>query len=228
MSKLAWDETGKRFYEAGADRGVLYKYNSKLSNYGEGVAWSGLTNVSQSPSGAESSPMYADNIKYANLKSNEDFGGTIEAYTYPDEFAECDGSAEIAPGVNIGQQNRTKFGFSYRTKIGNDVDGIEHGYKIHLVYGAEANPSEKSYATINESPEAITLSWEFSTTPVNVSGFKPTSHVEIDSTKTTAEKIKALEDILYGTEEVAARLPLPDEVATLMKTETINEAQAKG
>lgn len=219
MSKLAWDETGKRFYEAGADRGVLYKYNSKLSNYGEGVAWSGLTNVSQSPSGAESSPMYADNIKYANLKSNEDFGGTIEAYTYPDEFAECDGSAEIAPGVNIGQQNRTKFGFSYRTKIGNDVDGIEHGYKIHLVYGAEANPSEKSYATINESPEAITLSWEFSTTPVNVSGFKPTSHVEIDSTKTTAEKIKALEDILYGTEEVAARLPLPDEVATLMKTE---------
>ena len=219
MSKLAWDETGKRFYEAGADRVVLYKYNSKLSNYGEGVAWSGLTNVSQSPSGAESSPMYADNIKYANLKSNEDFGGTIEAYTYPDEFAECDGSAEIAPGVNIGQQNRTKFGFSYRTKIGNDVDGIEHGYKIHLVYGAEANPSEKSYATINESPEAITLSWEFSTTPVNVSGFKPTSHVEIDSTKTTAEKIKALEDILYGTEEVAARLPLPDEVATLMKTE---------
>lgn len=219
MSKLAWDETGKRFYEAGADRGVLYKYNSKLSNYGEGVAWSGLTNVSQSPSGAESSPMYADNIKYANLKSNEDFGGTIEAYTYPDEFAECDGSAEIAPGVNIGQQNRTKFGFSYRTKIGNDVDGIEHGYKIHLVYGAEANPSEKSYATINESPEAITLSWEFSTTPVNVSGFKPTSHVEIDSTKTTAEKIKALEDILYGTEEVAARLPLPDEVATLMRTE---------
>lgn len=219
MSKLAWDETGKRFYEAGADRGVLYKYDSKISNYGEGVAWSGLTNVSQSPSGAESSPMYADNIKYANLKSNEDFGGTIEAYTYPDEFAECDGSAEIAPGVNIGQQNRTKFGFSYRTKIGNDVDGIEHGYKIHLVYGAEANPSEKSYATINESPEAITLSWEFSTTPVNVSGFKPTSHVEIDSTKTTAEKIKALEDILYGTEEVEARLPLPDEVATLMKTE---------
>ena len=228
MSKLAWDETGKRFYEAGADRGVLYKYDSKLSNYGEGVAWSGLTNVSQSPSGAESSPMYADNIKYANLKSNEDFGGTIEAYTYPDEFAECDGSAEIAPGVNIGQQNRSKFGFSYRTKIGNDVDGIEHGYKIHLVYGAEANPSEKSYATINESPEAITLSWEFSTTPVNVSGFKPTSHVEIDSTKTTAEKIKALEDILYGTDEVAARLPLPDEVATLMKTETVNEAQAKG
>lgn len=228
MSKLAWDETGKRFYEAGADRGVLYKYNSKLSNYGEGVAWSGLTNVSQSPSGAESSPMYADNIKYANLKSNEDFGGTIEAYTYPDEFAECDGSAEIAPGVNIGQQNRSKFGFSYRTKIGNDVDGIEHGYKIHLVYGAEANPSEKSYATINESPEAITLSWEFSTTPVNVSGFKPTSHVEIDSTKTTAEKIKALEDILYGTDEVAARLPLPDEVATLMKTETVNKAQAEG
>ena len=219
MSKLAWDETGKRFYEAGADRGVLYKYDSKISNYGEGVAWSGLTNVSQSPSGAESSPMYADNIKYANLKSNEDFGGTIEAYTYPDDFAECDGSAEIAPGVNIGQQNRTKFGFSYRTKIGNDVDGIEHGYKIHLVYGAEANPSEKSSATINESPEAITLSWEFSTTPVNVSGFKPTSHVEIDSTKTTAEKIKALEDILYGTEEEAARLPLPDEVATLMKTE---------
>ena len=219
MSKLAWDETGKRFYEAGADRGVLYKYDSKISNYGEGVAWSGLTNVSQSPSGAESSPMYADNIKYANLKSNEDFGGTIEAYTYPDEFAECDGSAEIAPGVNIGQQNRTKFGFSYRTKIGNDVDGIEHGYKIHLVYGAEANPSENSYATIIECPEAITLSWEFSTTPVNVSGFKPTSHVEIDSTKTTAEKIKALEDILYGTEEEAARLPLPDEVATLMKTE---------
>ena len=228
MSKIAWDETGKRFYEAGADRGVLYKYDSKLSTYGEGVAWNGLTNVSQSPSGAESSAMYADNIKYANLKSNEDFGGTIEAYTYPDEFAECDGSAEIAPGVNIGQQNRSKFGFAYRTKIGNDVDGVDHGYKIHLVYGAEANPSEKSYATINESPEAITLSWEFSTTPVNVNGFKPTAHVEIDSTKTTAEKMKALEDILYGTAEVAARLPLPDEVATLMKAETVNEAQAKG
>ena len=228
MSKIAWDETGKRFYEAGADRGVLYKYDSKLSTYGEGVAWNGLTNVSQSPSGAESSAMYADNIKYANLKSNEDFGGTIEAYTYPDEFAECDGSAEIAPGVNIGQQNRSKFGFAYRTKIGNDVDGVDHGYKIHLVYGAEANPSEKSYGTINESPEAITLSWEFSTTPVNVNGFKPTAHVEIDSTKTTAEKMKALEDILYGTAEVAARLPLPDEVATLMKAETVNEAQAKG
>lgn len=215
MSKLVWDQIGERFYETGTDHGVLYKQGTD-GKYVGGVAWNGLTAVTESRSGAEANPFYADNIKYLNLYSNEEFGGTIEAYTYPDEFGECDGSAEIATGVIIGQQRRKAFGFSYRTKLGNDVDGDDYGYKIHLVYGAMASPSERSYATVNESPEAMTLSWEFTTTPINVEGFKPTAHVEIDSTKIDAEKLKSLEAILYGSEEAEARMPLPDELVELV------------
>ena len=188
--------------------------------YPAGVAWNGLTNVTESPSGAEATPLYADDIKYLNLMSTEEFGGTIEAYTYPDEFAECDGSAALTEGVYIGQQPRKTFGFCYRTTLGNDVDNNNHGYKLHLVYGAVASPSEKAYATINDSPDAITFSWEFSTTPVNVTGFKPTASIVIDSTKVNAEKLAALEKILYGDETGdGPRLPLPDEVAQTMKTE---------
>lgn len=215
MSKLVWDKTGERFYETGTDRGVLYVQDDK-GEYPKGVAWNGLTAVTDKPSGAEANPVYADNIKYLNLVSAEDYGSTIEAYTYPDEFAECDGSAEIATGVTIGQQKRKTFGFCYRTILGNDVDGNDHGYKIHIVYGALAAPSEKAYATVNESPEAITLSWEVTTTPVNVTGFKPTAHLEINSTKVDAEKLAALEAILYGSESEEARLPLPDEIVTLV------------
>ena len=216
MAKITWDDTGKRIYETGVDHGVLYPYGTSEAPYGTGVAWNGLTNVSESPSGAEASPLYADDIKYLNLMSNEEFGATIEAYTYPEEFAECDGSASIATGIYIGQQARKTFGLSYRTVIGNDVDSNDYGYKLHLIYGALAAPSEKAYATINDSPEAITFSWEITTTPVNVKGFKPTASVTIDSTKVEAEKLAALEAILYGTEEKEARLPLPDEIATLM------------
>ena len=187
--------------------------------YSKGVAWNGLTNVTESPSGAESSPLYADNTKYLNLISNEEFGATVEAYTYPDEWKKCDGSADITNGVTIGQQSRSIFGLSYVTKIGNDVDGDSHGYKIHIIYGATASPSEKGYSTVNDSPEAITFSWEISTTPVNVTGFKPTSLVTIDSTKVNSEKLKAFEDILYGTEENEARLPLPEELITLFPNE---------
>lgn len=215
MPKLVWDQIGERFYETGTDHGVLYKQGTD-GKYVGGVAWNGLTAVTESRSGAEANPLYADNIKYLNLYSNEEFGGTIEAYTYPDEFGECDGSAEIATGVIIGQQRRKAFGFSYRTRLGNDVDGDDYGYKIHLVYGAMASPSERSYATVNESPEAMTLSWEFTTTPINVEGFKPTAHVEIDSTKIDAEKLKSLEAILYGSEEAEARMPLPDELVELV------------
>lgn len=214
MSKLVWDEAGKRFYETGVEKGVLYPAVSGA--YPKGVAWNGLTAVTESPSGAEATPLYADNIKYLNLMSNEEFGATIEAYTYPDEFAACDGSAELTAGVYIGQQKRNTFGLSYVTKLGNDTDGNDFGYKLHLIYGALAAPSEKSYATINDSPEAITFSWEVSTTPVNVTGFKPTACVTIDSTKVDAEKLAALEAILYGSETEEARLPLPDEVATIM------------
>ncbi len=216
MSKLVWDNTGERFYETGVKNGVLYPQVSGA--YPKGVVWNGLTAVTESPSGAEATPLYADDIKYLNLMSNEEFGGTIEAYTYPDEFAECDGSAALATGVYIGQQARKAFGFSYRTVLGNDVDNNDYGYKLHLVYGALAAPSEKAYATINDSPEAITFSWEFTTTPVNVTGFKPTASITIDSTKVDAEKLAALEAILYGTESEEARLPLPDEVAELMGT----------
>ena len=218
MSKLVWDKTGERLYETGVKNGVLYP-QAEGGTYPKGVAWNGLTAVTESPSGAEATPLYADDIKYLNLISAEEFGATVEAYMYPDEFAECDGSAEIAPGVSIGQQARKAFGMSYKTVLGNDVDNNDHGYKLHLIYGALAAPSEKGYATINDSPEAITFSWELTTTPVSVNGFKPTASITIDSTKVNAEKLKALEDILYGTEEVEARLPLPDEIATLMKTD---------
>lgn len=215
MAKITWDDTGKRLYETGVDHGVLYPIQSD-GRYSKGVAWNGLTGVTESPSGAEATPIYADNIKYLNLQSAEEFGATIEAYTYPDEFAECDGSATLVTGVTAGQQNRKIFGLSYRTVIGNDVDANEHGYKLHLIYGCLASPSEKSYATINDSPEAITFSWEVSTTPVNVKGFKPTACVVIDSTKADATKLTAFEAILYGSEEEEPRLPLPDEVVTLM------------
>lgn len=219
MSKIVWDKTGERLYETGVNHGVLYLQDS-TGAYPKGVAWNGLTNVTESPSGAESTALYADDIKYLNLVSTEEFGGTIEAYMYPEEFAECDGSASIATGVYIGQQSRKTFGFSYRTTIGNDVDSNNHGYKLHLVYGALAAPSEKAYSTINDSPEAITFSWEFSTTPVNVEGFKPTACITIDSTKADSTKLAALEKILYGDDnDGEARLPLPDEVATTMKTE---------
>ena len=215
MSKIVWDQTGERLYETGVKRGVLYVQDSG-GTYPKGVAWNGLTAVTESPSGAEATPLYADDIKYLNLISTEELGGTIEAYTYPDEFAECDGSASIATGVYIGQQSRKTFGMCYTTTVGNDVDSNAHGYKLHLIYGALASPSEKAYATINDSPEAITFSWEFSTTPVNVTGFKPTANIVIDSTKATPEKLAALEKILYGDTEVEPRLPLPNEVAQVM------------
>ena len=217
MARLVWDQTGQKTYETGVKQGVLYP-QGEGGAYPKGYAWNGLTGVTESPSGAESNPLYADDIKYLNLISAEEFGATIEAYTYPDEFAECDGSAEIAPGVTIGQQARKTFGMAYKTTFGNDVDGNEHGYKLHLIYGALATPSEKAYATINDRPEAITFSWEVTTTPVAVEGFKPTASLTIDSTKVDKDKLTALEDILYGKDTVEARLPLPNEVATLMKT----------
>ena len=215
--KITWDKSGERYYETGVKRGVLYVMDKGA--YGNGVAWNGLTAVTESPSGAEASPMYADDIKYLNLYSAEEFAATVEAYTYPDEFAECDGSAEIAPGVTIGQQKRKTFGMCYTTVIGNDTDGNDFGYKIHIIYGANAAPSEKAYATINDSPEAITFSWELTTTPVEVAGHKPTASLTIDSTKTTPEKMKAIEDILYGTESQEPRLPLPSEIAELLKAQ---------
>lgn len=218
MSRLTWDTTGERYYETGVKQGVLYPIQAD-GKYTKGVAWNGLTAVTESPSGAEATALYADDIKYLNLLSNEEFGATIEAYTYPDEFADCDGSAALATGVMIGQQKRKTFGLCYRTTLGNDVDGNDYGYKLHLIYGCLAAPSEKAYATINDSPEAITFSWEVSTTPVNVAGFKPTSQITIDSTKADETKLAALEDILYGKDgdtSTDPRLPLPDEVATLM------------
>ena len=220
MAKLVWDKTGDRLYETGVKNAVLYVRDSGGA-YSKGVAWNGITAVTESPSGAESNPLYADDIKYLNLISNEDFGATIEAYTYPDEFAECDGSAELVAGVKIGQQKRKTFGLCYRTTLGNDVDGNDHGYKLHIIYGATAAPSERAYATINDSPEAITMSWELSTTPVTVAGFKPTAHLEIDSTKVKAEELTKFEEILYGkdgAEQTGPRLPLPDEIATLFTT----------
>ena len=215
MAKLTWDQTGDRLYETGVKNGVLYLLG-ETGAYDQGVAWNGLTAVTESPSGAEATPLYADDIKYLNLISAEEFGATIEAYTYPDEFAECDGSAALVPGVMLGQQARKTFGLSYRTTLGNDVVGNDYGYKLHLIYGALAAPSEKAYATINDSPEAITFSWEVTTTPVAVNGFKPTASVTIDSTKVNAEKLAALEAVLYGSESEEPRLPLPDEIATLM------------
>lgn len=214
MSKIVWDQTGERLYETGVNHGVLYIPTSGA--YSKGVAWNGLTAVTESPSGAEATALYADDIKYLNLMSAEEFACTIEAYTYPDEFAECDGSASLVTGVNIGQQPRKTFGLCYRTTIGNDTDGNAHGYKLHMVYGCLASPSEKAYATINDSPEANTFSWEVSTTPVNVTGHKPTAFLTIDSTKADPAKLAALEKILYGDTEAEPRLPLPDEIATLM------------
>ena len=222
MSKIVWDKTGERLYETGVKNGVLYLQTNGV--YNNGVAWNGLTAVTESPSGAEATALYADDMKYLSLYSAEEFGATIEAYTYPDEFAECDGSKELVDGVVIGQQTRKVFGLCYRTVIGNDTDGEAHGYKLHIIYGAMASPSEKAYATINDSPEAITFSWEITTTPVNVTGAKPTASVVIDSTKADPTKLAALETILYGkdpttdggSDGVDPRLPLPDELKTLM------------
>lgn len=214
MSRLVWDATSERLYETGVKQGVLYVQDEK-GTYPKGVAWNGLTAITESPSGAEANPIYADDRKYVELRSAEEFGATVEAYTYPDEFGICDGSAELAPGIVIGQQKRKPFGLCYRTVVGNDTELDNYGYKLHLVYNAIASPSEKGYQTINDSPDAITFSWELTTTPVNVTGFKPTATITIDSTKVDDEKLKALEDILYGTDEKEARLPLPDEIKTL-------------
>ena len=214
MTKLNWDVQGERYYETGVSKGVLYPF--KEGKYSKGVAWNGLTAVNESPSGAEPTPLYADGIKYLNLLSNEEFAATVEAYTYPDEFAECDGSAELAAGVSVGQQKRIPFGLSYVTKLGNDTDGQDHGYKIHLIYGALAKPTQKNYATINDTPEAITFSWELSTTPVAVPNMKPTACITIDSTKVTPENLKKIEDKLYGRDSEEATLPTPAELAALI------------
>lgn len=222
MSRLEWDKTGERIYETGTDRGVLYVASN--GTYPTGVAWNGLTGVDENPSGAEANAQYADNIKYLELRSAEDFGATVTAYTYPDEFEQCDGSAEPAEGMYIGQQARKMFGMSYRTKIGNDVDGDEHGYYIHLIYGATASPSQRSYKTVNDSPEPIEFSWEVTTTPVNITGYKPVAHVRINSTKADPENLAVLESVLYGAnaegnaEGRTASLPLPDAVKTILTT----------
>ena len=215
MSKITWDQTGSRYYETGVKQGVLY-VQGENGTYPMGVPWNGLTAVTESPSGAEPTPLYADDIKYLNLMSNEEFGATIEAYTYPEEFEQCDGSAALVKGVTIGQQSRKTFGLSYRTTLGNDVDGNDHGYKLHIIYGCLAAPSQKGYTTINDSPEAITFSWEVSTTPVQVEGHKPTATVVIDSTKVDKDKLAALEAKLYGTESEEPTLPLPAEIMTIM------------
>ena len=215
MAKIVWDESGKRTYETGVRKGVLYLQDTQGA-YTKGVAWNGLTAVTESPSGAEPTALYADDIKYLELFSAEEFGATIEAYTYPAEFEKCDGSASLGTGVTIGQQDRATFGLCYRTVLGNDVKGSEFGYKLHLIYGAKAKPSEKGYQTINDSPEAITFSWEISTTPVNVAGFKPTACVTIDSTKIDADKLTQIETLLYGDVSTEAKLPLPDEIAGII------------
>ena len=218
MAKLVWDKTGERLYETGVSHGVLYVQDS-TGAYPAGVAWNGLTAVTESPSGAEATPLYADDIKYLELRSAEEFGATIEAYTYPKEFEACDGSAELAEGVTIGQQDRKAFGLCYRTIVGNDVKKNDLGYKLHLIYGATASPSEKGYQTVNDSPEAITFSWEVTTTPINVDGFKPTSSLTIDSTKVDKTKLAALEAKLYGAESAEATLPTPDEVAAIFASQ---------
>lgn len=217
MAKLTWDNIGEKIYETGVSNGVIYPQIAD-GTYPSGVAWNGLANVSESPSGAEASPIYADNIKYLNLISAEEFGATVEAYYYPEEFKQCDGSKEVAPGVYAGQQNRIPFGMVYKTLIGNDTKNTDYGYKLHLIYNALAAPSEKGYSSVNDNPEAISFSWTLNTTPVpvNIDNVKPTATLEIDSTKTTPAKLKALEDILFGTEETEARLPLPAEVISLL------------
>lgn len=217
--KITWDNVGERFFEAGVEKGVLYPFKDNV--YKDGVPWNGLTAVNESPSGAEPTALWADDIKYLNLMSNEDYGATIEAFTYPKEFEECDGSKEIAPGVTIGQQKRSTFGFSYVTKLGNDTDGADYGYKLHLVYGCLASPSEKGHSTVNESPEAMTLSWSISTTPVTVPGFKPTATVTINSKTVNVDELAALEAILYGSEEAEPRLPLPEELITIFKSSAV-------
>lgn len=217
MAKIVWDKTGERLYETGVEQGVLYNIDERGA-YSKGVPWNGLTAVTESPSGAEATPLYADNIKYLELQSAEEFGATIEAYTYPDEFGECDGTASIGQGIIIGQQSRKIFGLSYKTVVGNDVKNNDYGYKLHLIYGAKAAPSEKAYSTINDSPEAITFSWEVTTTPVPVNGHKPTSTLVIDSTKVGEGVMKKIEDVLYGGDEAEPRLPLPDEVLTIISS----------
>lgn len=218
MSKLVWNQDGDKLYQTGVDNGVLF--TKKNGTYGKGVSWIGLTSVTESPSGADDNKFYADNGVYGSLRAAEEFGGTIEAYSYPEEFAECDGSAAPVKGVTIGQQARLPFAFSYRTKIGNDTDGMDHGYLLHIVYNATASPSERQYQTVNDSPEAITFGWDFSTTPVHVDGFKPTALITIDSTKADATKLKALEDKLYGTDSTESELPTPSEVITMMQPST--------
>lgn len=217
MAKLVWDQTGERFYETGVKNVVLYKYDSVKSDYGNGVAWNGVTSISESPSGADSSAFYADDIKYLELRAAEDFGATIEAYTYPDEWKECDGQASPIAGLTIGQQTRVKFGLCYRTVLGNDAVGDSYGYKLHIIYNATASPSERSYESINDSPEPATMSWEMSSTPVNVTGYKATSLITIDSTKVDADKLAALEEKLYGGESAEPTLPSPDAVIALLK-----------
>ena len=216
MAKLVWDQAGQKFFETGVSNGVLYVSDGQ-GGYLKGVAWNGLTSVAENPSGAESNPVYADNIKYLNIISAEEFGATIEAYTYPDEFMECDGSAQVVAGVNIGQQARKSFGISYRTRVGNDVSGDNLGYKIHVIYNCQAAPSGKTYSTVNESPEAITFSWEVTTTPVPVEGFRPTSTVVFDSTKLEAEKMAAVENALYGGASSEPGLPSIEELLALVQ-----------
>lgn len=215
MSKLVWDQTGERFYETGVRNGVLYPVDA-TGAYSTGVAWNGLTSVTETPSGADSNPIYADDIKYLDLRSKEEFGGTIEAYTYPDEFAICDGSASLSQGVVIGQQTRKPFGFCYRTVVGNDAEREDYGYKLHIVYGATASPSDRQYQTINDNPEAINFSWEFTTVPVAVTGYKDTALLTIESKKVGSAGMKAIEKVLYGDTNVEPRLPLPDEVASII------------
>lgn len=216
MAAIVWDQIGQRFYETGVDHGVLYRVDDQGA-YSSGYAWNGLTSVDESPDGAEPNPLYADNIKYLNLMSAEEFGCTIEAYTYPDEFAECDGSAEVIPGMFAGQQTRKMFGLSYRTKIGNDVDGEDHGYKLHLVYGCRASVSDRSYETINDNPDAIQFSWEVNTTPVELAGYKPTSLLTFDSRKFSSEFMTQLKAILYGSEKTEPRMPMPNEIVSLFQ-----------
>ncbi len=222
MAEIKWDLTGQRFYETGIDHAVLYPqvYTNNEISYPKGVAWNGITAITESPGGAEANDMWADNIKYASIRGAETFGGTVEAYMYPDEFAQCDGSAEVAPGVSLGQQERSAFGLSYRSNEGSDIaSGTDpkNGYKLHLVYNAMVTPSERGYQTINDSPEGITFSWEFDTTPIAVTGFNPTAHIEINSLKADSEKLAALEKILYGSDDLDARLPLPDEIISILK-----------
>lgn len=223
MSKLVWDTVGERIYETGIKKCVLFPL-SDAGQYDKGVAWSGITAITESPSGAESNPFYADDIKFLDIRSAEEFGGTIEAYMYPDEFMECNGAAELAPGVTVGQQKRKTFGLCYRTIIGNDLKGDDYGYKLHFVYGAVVAPSESAYSSVSDSPEPTTMSWEFTTTPVAIEGFKPSAHLEISSITADPTKLAALEEIIYGKDEgeTNPRLPLPDEIMTLMKTDEVS------